>query len=262
MLQNKLNEAQEKLEQAGIKTARLDCLVLAEFVLAKDRAWILANLDFEFDAKISQKFDELVAKRLKNIPIAYLVGKKEFYGRNFTVTSDVLIPRPETEALIEIAKKYVTSGTAVDIGTGSGAVAITLALETSLKVSACDISTHALKIAKHNAKNLKAQVSFFQSNLLKNTNQKRDIIVANLPYVDKTWDRSPETDFEPDLALFADDFGLALIKKLINQSPNKLNPNGYLLLEADPRHHKLISEYSNKFRTLEQKDFAILLQLK
>ncbi|HSE29887.1 MAG TPA: peptide chain release factor N(5)-glutamine methyltransferase [Candidatus Saccharimonadales bacterium] len=269
-LLNKLKQAQSKLEQANIATARLDTLVLAEFILNKNRAWILANPNFEVNAKMSQKFDELIKLRSHNIPIAYLTGKKEFYGRDFIVTPDVLIPRPETEMLIEIAKKTLKTGILLDVGTGSGAIAVTLACETALRIEACDISEAALEIAQKNSKLISEQtdqenthqheIKFFKSDLLSNTNRTYDMIIANLPYVDKSWQTSPETDFEPQSALFADDFGLKLIKKLLDQAPTRLSKSGYVLLEADPRQHKLISKYSDKFRTLEQKDFALLLQ--
>jgi len=260
-LQSKLSNAQTILQQVGIKTARLDCLVLAELILNKNHAWILANPDFELDARTSQKFDKLVLKRAQNIPVAYLTGKKEFYGRDFIVTPEVLIPRPETEMLIEIIKNRSATDEALDVGTGSGAIAITLALETKLQVDACDISKSALKVAMQNAHQLNARVNFFESDLLSSVSKKYDLITANLPYVNKSWQPSAETKFEPSLALFANDHGLELIKKLLDQAPQYLKSGGLVLLEADPRQHLQISKHSQAFKTIIIQDFAILLQL-
>lgn len=261
-LLSKLKTAQVQLQNSKILTARLDAQVLLGFVIQKNRAWILANADYILDAKTSRKFDELIKSRSEHLPIAYLTGKKEFYGREFTINSDVLIPRPETEILVEITKDTLKSGDILDVGTGSGAIAVTLALEeANFAIDACDISEPALQIAQANAKNLNANVEFFKSDLLNSLYKKYDLIIANLPYVDRSWHTSPELKFEPQVALYADDSGLALIKKLLDQAPNHLKTKGLVLLEADPRQHQAISIYSDKFKTILQKDFAILLQL-
>lgn len=260
-LLNKLKSAQKVLQVNGSQSARLDTLILAELSLKKSRTWILANPDYVLSTSETVNFDELIARRSNSEPIAYILGRKEFYGREFVVSPGVLIPRPETEKLIEIALG-LNPGKTLDVGTGSGAIAVTLALETNASVVACDISSEALKIASKNAKNLKADVEFVKSDLLSNIVGRFDLIVANLPYVDKNWQVSSETQFEPNQALFADDFGLALIKKMLDQAPEHLTAGGYVLLEADPRQHELISDYSNKFKTLTRQDFSILLQLK
>jgi release factor glutamine methyltransferase len=161
------------------------------------------------------------------------------------VTKDTLIPRPETEALINLAKT-LNAQKILDVGTGSGCIAITLALEMpQTEIEAVDISPKALEIAQENAKNLGAKVKFYQSDLLENT-EKYDVIVANLPYVDKNWDwLGSELDYEPETALYADDGGLELIKKLISQAPQHLNHDGYLLLEADRSQHEKIASYAS-----------------
>ena len=221
--------------------------------------------------------DHLLRQRLQHIPLAYLLGHKEFYGRTFAVTPDVLIPRPETETLIDIARELTLpdAPTVCDVGTGSGCIAITLALELPQSVLyATDISPAALDIARHSATALSANVTFVHSNLLdafhnpakiQNLQSKIrfDLIVANLPYVDPSWQRSPETDHEPSLALFAEDNGLALISQLIAQAPACLTKNGRLLLEADPEQHDMIVRQARQhgFRELQRRDYVVALGL-
>lgn len=217
-------------------------------------------------ASVVKKLTACLKLRLRGLPVAYIVGNKEFYGRSFAVTADVLIPRPETEALIEALRKLAPKAgdMLIDVGTGSGAIAITAALEwPELTVAACDISPAALRVAKRNAKALHANLTFRQSDLLDaQQNPPYRFIVANLPYVDTTWQRSPETQFEPKLALFADNAGLALVKKLIAQAPQNLQPNGYLLLEADPRQHKQITNFATQhgFSLVYKDGFALSFQ--
>jgi release factor glutamine methyltransferase len=224
--------------KAGILTARLDALVLLGDALGRDKSWILAHDDSEIPAGILASLKHNTTLRAKRMPLAYVRGHQEFYGRTFLVTPSVLIPRPETEQLItELKALNLRRGSLLlDVGTGSGAIAITTALEVpQLRVEACDISAGALDIARQNADRLGVYIErFFESDLLSQAGR-YDVIAANLPYVGPDWLRSPETDFEPGLALFADNNGLSLIEKLLKQSLTHLNPDGYLLLEADPR---------------------------
>lgn len=195
------------------------------------------------------------------LPIAYKNGYQDFYGRNFIVTPDVLIPRPETEQLIDVVlnlagKSYLPgvkptknklpkAPKILDIGTGSGCIAITLKLELpDAKVYASDISEKAIKVAQKNAQNQDVHIPFIISHLLDNVKFKPDLIVANLPYVDKNWDwlDKDSLNYEPKIALYAKDHGLALIKKLIDQSSNICVER--LILEADPCQHKDIVKYA------------------
>lgn len=195
---------------------------------------------------------------------------KEFYGRTFTVNKDVLIPRPETEALVEVAKAHGLTGSILDVGTGSGALGLTLQLELrDVAVTLADISPEALTVAMKNAKQLRLKsVSFVESDLLEywmNEQESRrfDAIVANLPYVDTDWERSPETRHEPALALFAERGGLDIIFRLIEQAPAHLTTGGHLLLEADPEQHGAISDYAKTtFSTVDQSGYAVLLKLR
>lgn len=212
---------QDALKSAKTKISLLDAEILLSFVLEKDQAWILSHLDEEISVDENKKFQLLVERRGKHEPISYIKGYKEFFGRNFVVTPDVLIPRPETEILIDKLENEPLK--VLDIGTGSGCIAITLKLEyPKLEVTASDISEKALELAKNNAKQLKADVKFIKSDLLNNIKQDFDIIIANLPYLSqKDIDNSPtskDLGFEPQTALLADDNGLALIKRLIDQT--------------------------------------------
>ncbi len=186
-----------------------------------------------------------------------------FYGRDFLISPDVLIPRPETELMIDavlnlVGKPYLPGVkpskaifpqnlTIVDVGTGSGCIAITLKLELpDAKVVAADISEKALEIAKKNADNLGVKIEFLQSDLLEKVEIKSDLIVANLPYVDENWEWIDKEALsqEPALALYADDGGLELIYKLINQVAER--GVKHLILEADPCQHERIVNYAKK----------------
>lgn len=251
----------EWLKQCEID--QLDAQLLLSFVLKKPKEWLLAHDNTELSNTELQELDILHERRLKYEPVAYILGQKEFYRRNFIVTPDVLIPRPETEQLVEYclscpAKKIL------DIGTGSGCIAITLKLENpNYKITASDISNSALKIAKRNWNNLKSEnqeINFIQSDLLDNIHDKFDIIVANLPYVDKSWPVSPETDFEPQSAIFAESDGLLLIKKLLDGAPNNLTQNGVVVLELDPKSVEHIKKQYDNYKVVYENPFILVLQ--
>lgn len=238
-------EAQTAFEEAGIPSARLDSQVLLERALKQNKAWLLAHGEEPIPANKLPLLQEQTRRRAARQPLAYILGRQEFYGRNFTVTPAVLIPRPATEQLIEDIKqlKLPDNATVLDIGTGSGAIAITTALELPhTRVEACDISPEALDVATANAERLNAEVRFFESDLLGNAEHAYDLIAANLPYVSMGWERSPETNFEPKLALFAEEDGLKAIRQLLSDVPSYLNKNGFLVLEADPRQFSAIEK--------------------
>lgn len=196
----------------------------------------------------------MLEKRLNRMPVAYITGTKEFYGRRFIVTPSVLIPRPESETIIDLLRQILATNLStsspqlIDVGTGSGCLGITAKLEFPFfDVTLSDISEKALSIARLNAKNHKAMVDILKSDLLQKYKNKPDIIVANLPYVDAKWKRSPETNFEPDLALFANNHGLSIVKKIIVQASKIQNAGNYLIIEADPIQHKSLIEYAKKY---------------
>lgn len=238
-----LKDAAEQLATAGITSALLDAEIILAHTLKKSRTYLHAHGDDELSPRDNDIANARLDLRLDRTPVAYIIGHKEFYGRMFKVTPAVLIPRPESEDCIELLNTYSThdTRTALDVGTGSGCLGITAKLEhPHLLVTLADISRHALVVAKQNAVNLQADVQVVQSDLLSNTPERYSCIIANLPYVDPSWERSPETNFEPSQALFADNNGVALIAKLLDQIPTHLLPNGILILEADPYQHERI----------------------
>lgn len=243
-----LKIATKSLKTANIPSARLDAELILANTLRKNRTYLHAHLDEELDPR---RFDIANARldlRLDRVPIAYILGYKEFYGRKFTVSPSVLVPRPESEDLIslflELTASEIAEKVLIDVGTGSGCLGITAKLERSnLSVILSDISKPALNIAEKNANALNADVHIQQQSLLNGQLKPVDYIFANLPYVDKNWDVSPELQYEPKIALFAEDEGLKLILQLISQAPRCLTPEGLLFIEADPQqHNRIINE--------------------
>ena len=246
-----LKIATKSLKTANIPSARLDAELILANTLRKNRTYLHAHLDEEIDPR---RFDIANARldlRLDRVPIAYILGYKEFYGRRFTVSPSVLIPRPESEDLIslflELTASEIAEKVLIDVGTGSGCLGITAKLERSnLSVILSDISKPALNIAEKNANALNADVHIQQQSLLNGQLRPVDYIFANLPYVDKSWDVSPELKYEPEIALFAEDEGLKLILQLISQAPRCLTPDGLLFIEADPQQHNRIIDEAVK----------------
>ena len=241
----------------------LDAELIVANALQKDRTFLHAHPEYEFTNAELKQVKSHTMRRALGEPLAYILGYKEFYGRIFKVNQDTLIPRPETEALVNVIKE-LKPHRVLDVGTGSGCIAITAALELpETEVDAVDISLKALIVAKQNATNLGANVNFYQSNLLEKIEDEYDLIVANLPYVDREWDwTSPELAYEPQTALYAEDGGLALIKQLIEQAPAHLCKHGYLILEADLSQHKKIANYaSNLFDQINPSDQTLALSL-
>jgi len=259
-----LERATNALSTTSISSAQLDASLLLADALGKDRTWLLAHSDENIPVSVLEDLESNLTRRINREPLAYIRGYKEFYGRDFALTPDTLIPRPETEAIIGLLAPLVADGQRlIDVGTGSGAIAITAKLEyQGLIVEAVDVSKAALAIAQQNAKTLDADITIYQSDLLNECDNTYDIICANLPYVDAAWQVSEETHYEPDVALYAKDDGLALIKLLIEQSAGALASSGYLFLEADPRQHDAIVAFghSHDFDWYETEGFIIVLQ--
>jgi release factor glutamine methyltransferase len=267
-----LREATSLLVAAKINSAKLDAEIILSHTIRQSRTYLHAHDDELLTVRQQEIADARLQLRLDRTPIAYIVGHKEFYGRLFRVNPATLIPRPESETIISLLKE-LTSQTAlglnnspkrlVDVGTGTGCLGITAKLEIpELDVTLLDISRHALRVAELNARSLDAQVTITRSDLLLSYPLVADYILANLPYVDSIWERSPETNYEPALALFADEEGLALINKLLEQTPSHLQPHGALLLEADPRQHAAIIKTAKKHGLThrETRDFIVYLQ--
>lgn len=238
------------LADAMIPSARLDAEIILAHTLGKPRPWLHAHGDDELDDRRRDIADARVELRLERVPVAYIIGHKEFYGRRFHVSPATLIPRPESEALIELLKKWLARHEAkqlVDVGTGSGCLGITAKLECpKLHITATDIDPEALKIAQKNISEHGVDIKLVKSNLLDAYPIRADIIMANLPYVGHDWVVSEDTRHEPGQALFADDNGLSLIKELIDQASSSLVSDGALILEADPRQHEDIITYADE----------------
>lgn len=265
-----IQSAAAELLRAGIPSARLDAELLLAHTLRKPRTWLHGHSDDTLDARILEIARARLDLRLDRVPVAYIIGHKEFYGRKFKVTTSTLIPRPESETLIELLKEAVPKNERlivdqplrlVDVGTGSGNLGITSKLEyPELDVTLVDTSRHALNVAEDNAETLKANVELLQSDLLTSYPFIADIIIANLPYVNPEWERSPETDHEPASALFATNNGLSLIFDLLIQTKEKLARGGKLILEADPEQHDAIKKEAARhgFVLHTQDDYGLL----
>lgn len=248
-----LHEATNELKKAGIDSARLDAELILSHTIREPRTYLHAHDDEDIDDKHEDIANARLELRLEHTPVAYIIGHKEFYGRRFKTTPAALVPRPESEVMIELLDDIIpknlpllpTKPRLVDVGTGTGVLGITAKLEwPELDVTLVDIDNHALNLAKENAALLQADVHFLKNDLLRGYHAPADIIIANLPYVDRAWDVSPDTHAEPDLALYAPDEGLSLIKRLLEQASLLLKPGTHILLESDPRQQHKIIEFA------------------
>lgn len=267
-----LDDATRQLVFADIPSARLDSELILAHTLKHNRSHLHAHDDQMLDSRDIEIANARLYLRLDRVPIAYIIGHKEFYGHRFRVTTATLIPRPESEVLIELLKQAIPSNTTllsesplrlVDVGTGSGNLGITTKLlYPELEVTLVDNSRHALQVAQRNAKELEAEVTILRSDLLTGYPFVADVVIANLPYVDRSWERSEETNHEPDEALFATDGGKALIYRLLTQTKTKLAIGGWIILEADPEQHPDIIKKatSHGLVLVEQRDYGLLFQ--
>jgi len=239
-----LREAIKKLEQAGCASPRLDAECLLMHAWGIQRTALMIQAKSPLPKQVLHHFETMIARRCKREPVAYIVGSKEFWSRDFMVTPDVLIPRPETEHLIEELLKLYPDNQAsyrfADIGTGSGCIAITIAAEyPNATIIATDISEKSLTIARSNAEkhNVLTRIQFKCGDLyqaLDAAMPKFDAIVSNPPYVsaDKMQYLEQELHHEPAHALTDKKDGLSLLRTLLWQAPQHLKQGGYLLLET------------------------------
>lgn len=246
----------------GISESRLEAEILLAHVLKKDRVYLYANYEAPVNTDERAIYKEYIKRRINSEPIAYITGYKEFMSLDFEVSPQVLIPRPDTELLVETAIKLSRDLNAlriVDVGTGSGAIAVSLAYYIDqAEIYATDISLSALEIARRNANRHNVDIGFRESDLLETflVNQAEgipcyfDMIVANLPYVAETERETldPQVlDYEPHLALFAGEDGLDLYRHLIPQARTLLREGATLLFEIDPRQVCLIPSIMKGF---------------
>lgn len=218
-----LDKSTIRLKKAGVDSARLDCLILLENTLTKERGWLLAHDDEPLGRDQLDQLDTFVTQRESRIPLAYIIGSKEFYGHTFLVDENVLIPRPESEALVEMAIRRAsknTSNTIIDVGTGSGCLAITLKHQLpDVHVTGIDNSEAALNIARRNARQHAVQIQWkrmdiYEQGLPPMAQTRPYVVVANLPYVPENLITSPEITKEPAAALFSGEDGLHHYQRL------------------------------------------------
>lgn len=241
------------------QTPLLDASLLLCKATGLSREHLYSQSDLTLSADVFESYTTLVQRHLAAQPIAYLIGEREFYGRTFKVSPSVLIPRPDTETLVEAALSKLAPGrtaNVLDLCTGSGCIGITIAAERPLtSVTLTDISKEALAVAQiNNQEILENRATLIQSDLFSAIpNQKFEMIVTNPPYLTTAWYDKTEAQVkaEPSLALLGGgDDGLYLIKKIIEQAPTYLLEGGCLFIECDYRQHDMVKEY------LKEKGFS------
>ncbi len=251
-VKSNLERVKLTLKKAGIEEES-DAEWIVSIVLGIKRSNLFNN-----DALVSvedyKKINDIVNERAKGIPLSYVLGNADFYGYNFIVNKNVLIPRPETEELVDLIIKENDGGSVLDLCTGSGAISVSLALSNKFTVTASDISIKALDVARENAKKHNASVNFLQSNLFENINGKFDIIVSNPPYLTKVdmQNLQKEVKYEPSLALFGGEDGLDFYKIIINEGYKYLNENGILYLEIGINQAKDIENIVNNAKVYKK----------
>ena len=245
-----LNLGSDKLKQKQIVTYRLDSEILLSKVLKKKREDLLINLNQKINPSQITKYNKFIIRRSNNEPIAYILKEKEFWSKNFYVSKDTLIPRPETELMVEkLVKIYKDKSISIlDIGTGSGCILISLLSELRhSRGTGIDISKNAILIAKRNADRhgMHINLKFLNKSLSDNFNQKFDLIVSNPPYIMRKDIKNLNDDikkYEPIIALDGGNDGLDLIKKVIYKTREILKINGMLALEVGNEQCKKVSK--------------------
>jgi release factor glutamine methyltransferase len=233
-VQTALLQGASLLENAGIAVPRLTAEVLLAHALRRDRVYLFAHPERELAEVEWIHYGRYLHERLNGKPTQYITKRQEFYGREFRVTADVLIPRPETELVAETAIKLKPRCVA-DVGTGSGALAVTLQLETGCRSIATDISPAALAVAADNARRLGAGVEFVCCDLTQALGPGSvDMVVSNPPYVplgQRAGLQREVRDFEPHVALFAGETGFEIYDRIVADAPRVLRPGGWLVME-------------------------------
>ena len=257
VLRTVIQDTHRKLEDAGIPDARLEAEVLVMNVMRMARQSMFAEQEAEVSGQQQASLDSFLERRFGREPLAYILGQREFYGINVMVTSAVLIPRPETEGLVEHALFMALMGmestdlTIADVGTGSGAIAINLAIHLpAARIFAVDVENAVLDVASFNirAHGVSGRVSLAIGDLLDAVPEPVDLIVANLPYIptERIPTLQPEVQKEPRLALDGGTDGLDLVRRLLTQAENKLKDHGIILLELDPEQVPVVQELALK----------------
>ena len=258
------------MKAAGIGSARLDILILLEDTLHQDRSWLLAHPEIELTPLQQKRLKMQLARRLNHEPLAYIRGFTEFYGRRFRVNRRVLEPRPESEAMIELLldlaksrKLKAKSWQIADVGTGSGALGITAALELhNHNVDLYDIDASALAVAKHNCALHELHLRAVKRDLLRNSHKAYDAILANLPYVPDNWKINEAAAMEPRIAIFGGKDGLEVYRRFFEQLTHFSWRPKYVLTEALPPQHESLAEIAEhaRFREYRSQDFIQLFR--
>jgi len=249
-----LSAGSDRLQNVS-ESAEFDAQVLLAHILGAERAWLFAHHDELLNQEQMRDWDASLARLEGGEALAYVLGEWEFYGLTFQVTKDVLIPRPETELLVEQAIDWLTARPekriAADVGTGSGCIAIALAVNVpDLGIIASDISERALKVAAKNVEShgVSDQVSLVQGEILEEISGPCDLICANLPYIPSgRLGKLAVAQREPLLALDGGEDGLDLIRPFLDQARGKLAPGGLLLAEIDDSHQESSGELGSEF---------------
>ncbi|MGE5172350.1 MAG: peptide chain release factor N(5)-glutamine methyltransferase [Betaproteobacteria bacterium] len=241
-----INKAAKKLSEQGISTARLDAEVLLRHILSRDRAWLLAHIQEDLDETNRRIYEQAVDRRAKREPLQHITKQQEFWGLEFLVTPDVLIPRPETELIIEsvlgAAEHREKPLIIIDLCTGSGCIAVSLAKELqAARIVAIDKSPRALSVARENAlrHDVAERIRFLEGDLFEplealDIHGQADIIVSNPPYVPSGDQRTLQPEvraYEPAMALFAGPDGTEIHRKIIDSAPRFLKTRGVLIME-------------------------------
>lgn len=276
-----LRHSTGELTEVGVGSARLDCLILLEDEIGRDRAWILANPEHQILAEQAKKLNKKLARRVTHEPLAYIRGFTEFYGRKFKINKRVLEPRPESETMIELLKQLVESGEwrvgrknsnlspltsklfVADIGTGSGALGITAGLEIPrCEIDLYDIDAACLAVARHNSALHELHLHCYKRDLLNRPARPYDVLLANLPYVPDKWKINEAAAMEPKIAIFGGKDGLDLYRRMFEQIKAQSWQPKYIFTEALPPQHEGLAEIAQKagYSLIKTQDFIQLFK--
>ena len=250
-IENILTQAIKELNNSNIKNANLDCEVLLSNIINKDREYVILNPKKNLDKKYIDIFNNLIDRRKKSEPIAYLINKKEFWKETFYIDKNVLIPRPDTEHIVEEVLKLTQNNSkshVLDIGTGSGCILLSILKERKNFIgTGIDISKKCIKVSKYNAKRLELdnRTKFYISDVDNFLIGKYDVVVSNPPYIEnlnlKYLDRDV-VNFEPKLALSGGRDGFSEITKVINKTSGLIKKNGVFVLEIGHNQKNKVTE--------------------
>lgn len=255
----------EKLNINKIEDSYFKAKILLAFEMACNMQFLNIHMEDEIEENITRRFENDIQKVIQGVPVQYITNHQEFYGLDFLVDENVLIPQPDTEILVEevisLSKKFAIKPKIMDMCTGSGAIAIAIARNIESELVATDISKKALEIAKKNALKNNVQLELIMSDMFENINEKFDIIVSNPPYIETSVIEtlSKEVRNEPPIALDGGEDGLKFYRILAQNASNYLNSNGFLAVEIGYNQGEIVSKLFEKYgfkKVYVKKDFA------